>query len=147
MIWTIEDDPSPADAGVISDGVLRFGRAEAVDGNAQPIACFLRDDGGIIAGATGRTEYRRLFVNYLWVRDDLRGRGIGRNALDRIEQAAFARGAVDALIETLNDRNAALYRSTGYVPLAAIRNAVGPFTRHILLKTLKPGHPATIGPG
>jgi GNAT superfamily N-acetyltransferase len=136
MDWSIEEDFTEEDASVISEGVFRFGRAEAVGGDARAIACFLRDRNEVIAGATGRTEFRRLFVNYLWVRDELRGQGFGTEALARIEDAARQRGATDALIETLNDRNAELYRSLGYEPLAVIERAVGPFTRHILLKSL-----------
>jgi GNAT superfamily N-acetyltransferase len=137
MDWSVEEHFSERDAHVISEGVLRFGRAEAAGGDARPIGCFLRDRGEVIGGATGRTEFRRLFVNFLWVRDDLRGRGYGTGLLARIEHAARVRGAVDSLIETLSDRNAELYRSLGYQPLATIVRAVGPFTRHILLKPLE----------
>jgi len=136
MRWSVEEHFPEDDARVISEGVFRFGRAEAVGGDARPIASFLRKENQVIAGATGRTEFRRLFVNYLWVRDDLRGQGLGTEALTRIETAARQRGAVDSLIETLNDRNAQLYRSLGYTPVAVIERAVGPFTRHILLKPL-----------
>lgn len=136
MDWSVEEHFAEKDALVISEGVFRFGRAQATGGDARPIACFLRDCDVVVAGATGRTEFRRLFVNYLWVRDDLRGKGYGVGALARIEQAARRRGAVDSIIETLSDDNAALYRSLGYRPLAVIDQAVGPFTRHILLKTL-----------
>lgn len=136
MLWSIEEHADPQDVGVISNGVFRFGRSEAPDGDARPIACFLRDDWQkILAGATGRTEYGRMFINYLWVRDGLRGRGFGTETLQRIESAAIERGCRDALIETLNDRNAALYRHLGYRPLAVIERCVGPFNRHILLKT------------
>jgi len=134
--WSVEEDFADDDARVISEGVFRFGRAEAVGSEARPIASFLRDGSEVIAGAIGRTEFRRLFINYLWVRDDLRGQGLGTEALTRIEAAALQRGAVDAQIETLNDRNAKLYRSLGYQPLAVIDRAIGPFTRHILLKPL-----------
>lgn len=135
MRWQIEDAPDDQDAAVISDGVFRFGRMEAHDSDARPIACFLRSGADILAGATGRTEYQRLFVNYLWVRDDLRGRGFGSEALGRIEAAAIERGCRDALIETLSERNAVLYRRLGYAPLAVINRCVGSFNRHILLKT------------
>lgn len=121
---------------MVSAGVIEFGRAEAAGGNPEPIACFLRDGRSIIAGATGRTEFERLFVNYLWVKEELRGTGIGSAALEHIEGAACQRGARDSLFETLSDRNAALYRRCGYVEIASISRYVGPFTKYVMLKTL-----------
>jgi hypothetical protein len=135
--WAIEDDPSAADLAIVSEGVTRFGRAEAVGGNPRPIACFLRDSGKVIAGATGRTEFNRLFVSYLWVSEELRGQGLGSQALAMIEDAARARGSRDALIETLNDRNADLYQHLGYVLVASIQRYVGKFTKYVLVKDLR----------
>lgn len=120
----------------MSGGVIAAGRRAAAGGNAQPIACFLREDEKIVAGACGRTEFGRLFVDFLWVAEDLRNLGLGTEALARLEAAARERGARDALIETMSDRVAALYRRAGYREIAAIEAYVGPFTKHVLLKTL-----------
>jgi catechol 2,3-dioxygenase-like lactoylglutathione lyase family enzyme len=49
---------------------------------------------------------------------------------------AIVADGVDAIVETLNDRVAALYRRCGYEVIAALPGYVGPFTRHILLKRL-----------
>lgn len=137
-IWSIEIDAIANDLTIISDGVFTFGRGQAFDSDSQPIACFLRDGDVVIAGATGRTEYRRLFINYLWVQETVRGQGLGTETLQRIELAAVERGCQDALIETLDDRNAALYQVLGYRPVATIPRYVGRFARHILVKPLSP---------
>jgi GNAT superfamily N-acetyltransferase len=139
--WSIEDAADAADLAVLADGVLAHGRAEAAAGNARPLACFLREHGSVVAGASGRTEYGRLFVACLWVAPDRRRRGLGREALSRIEAAARARGARDALIETLSDATARFYARLGYTPLATIERFVGPFTRHVLLKRLEQAPP------
>lgn len=135
--WSVESVPSSSDLAVLSDGVIRFGRAEAKGGNARAIACFLRRKGQIVAGASGRTEFDRLFVSYLWVSEAMRGRGLGTQALLRIEAAARARGAKDSLIETLSDRTADLYRRLGYVTVATIPGYVGRFTKRIFVKDLR----------
>lgn len=135
-IWSIEESSTPGDLALISTGVIDVGRAEAIGGNPRPIACFLREGPVIVAGATGRTEFQRLFVKYLWVREDLRGSGLGRATLERIESAARVRGARDSLIETLSDRTAALYRSLGYSEMAVIPLYVGCFTKYVMVKGL-----------
>lgn len=137
-IWSIEIDAIASDLTIISNGVFTFGRSQAFDSDSQPIACFLREADIVIAGATGRTEYRRLFVNYLWVQETVRGQGLGTEALRRIEVAAAERGCQDALIETLDDGNAALYQALGYRSVATIPRYVGRFTRHIMVKLLAP---------
>lgn len=137
--WSLEEAPADEDLAVVSAGVVEFGRAEAAGGNPKSIACLLREGAFIIAGATGRTEFDRLFVSYLWVKEALRGTGIGSAALRRIEEAAYERGARDSLIETLNDEAAALYKRRGYVEIASISRYVGPFTKYVMLKKLERG--------
>jgi ribosomal protein S18 acetylase RimI-like enzyme len=134
--WSIEDAPADTDLAVVSAGIMEFARAEAVGGDPRPLACFLREGEIIIAGATGRVEFGRLFVGYLWVREELRGAGIGGAVLKRIECAAQERGARDALIETMSHKTANLYRRCGYVDMATIPRYVGSFTRYVMLKTL-----------
>lgn len=134
--WSIEDAPTDKDLAVVSAGVVKFGRAEAEGSDPRPLACFLREEGIIVAGATGRVEFGRLFVGYLWVREDLRGTGLGSSVLRRIEDAARERGARDSLIETMSDRTAHLYRRCGYVDIATIPRYVGSFTRYVMLKNL-----------
>jgi GNAT superfamily N-acetyltransferase len=134
--WHITREPDEADLRIISDGVVQYGRSLASDGNAKPIACLLRMDGEIIAGATGHTEYERLFVLYLWVTPSLRGQGLGTEALRLLEEAGRREGCRDALIETLSDRTAQLYKRLGYRELPYIASYVGPFNKHILLKEL-----------
>ena len=127
-------DLTPEDAGVVSSGVIAFGRAEAAGGNAQDISCGLYEGDRLIAGALGRTEFRRLFINYLWVDEPMRGQGIGAEVLRRLEAQALKRGCVDALVETLSDRNAELYERLGYAMMAHIHDYIPGFTRYILIK-------------
>lgn len=122
---------------LISHSVTEHGRMFASDGNAQPIACLVRRNGKIIGGAMGRTEYDRLFVNYLWVREDERLNGAGSSILIALEKAALGRDCKDALIEAVLDDVARFYLKQGYEHLAKVPNYVGSFTKHILVKSLK----------
>lgn len=134
LTWKLERDLPAKDLEVVSKGVFAHGRAQAHDGNAEPIACLVYDADRVIAGGTGRTEYQRLFISYLWVADELRGQGIARRILKELESEAARRGCKDALIETLDDTVASLYRHLGYNSLAVVKGYVGRFNRHIMLK-------------
>jgi len=135
-IWA--QDLATADAALISAGVTDYGRALAAGGQAQDISCGLYENGRLIAGALGRTEFRRLFINYLWVDEGWRGRGLVSDVLRRLEAQALKRGCVDALIETLSDRHAELYERLGYAMMAHVHDYLPGFTRYILIKVWKP---------
>lgn len=132
----ITNSPTECDESVVRDGVFDHGRRIASDGNAETLACFLRKDGEIIAGGLGRTEYRRLFITSVWVKEHLRGQGIGSEIISRMEKEAVARKCNDALIETLLEPNVILYERLGYRSVAVIPRYLGNFTRYIMLKDL-----------
>ena len=136
LTWEISREPAAMDASVVSDGVFSYGRSLAAEGNAQPLACFVREELRLIAGAVGRTEYKRLFVTSLWVSQERRGQGLGTAVLQRLEHEAVTTGCESAMIETLNDRVASLYARLGYQTLALVSGYVGPFNRHIMIKSL-----------
>jgi len=137
LIWTLGAQAPVDDLKVIAEGVFSHGRAQARDGNAEPIACLVRDGPRVVAGGTGRTEYQRLFVSHLWVAEDFRRQGLARCILQALESEAVHRGCSDALIETLDDGVAALYGRLGYRSVAVVPGYVGPFNRHILVKPLE----------
>lgn len=124
----------------VSDGVIKHGQnlSREQGGVAKPIACTVLDDEILIGGVTGRTEFHRLFISYLWVDAAWRGRKLGAELLHRLEALALARGCREALIETLDDGTADWYKRCGYRIVAHLPRYCGPWSRHTLLKTLNP---------
>ena len=142
--WEVLEHALEQDLALVSRGVIEFGRGLAVAGKAKAVACLVREGKTIIAGRTGKTEYSRLFVNYLWVTGNLRGQGLGTAVLDRLESEALIRGCTEALLETLDDRTARLYGRLGYNQVGTVARYVGPFTKYIMVKVLRP-HKETSG--
>ena len=136
--WITDDNLDSSFLQAIRNGVIDTGRdlSEPLGGNAKAIACALTEDSLLMGGATGRTEFQRLFVNFLWVDQQWRGTGLGAEALHKLEALALERGCVDSIIETLDDGVAGWYQRTGYVLIAHIPRYCGPWNRHILLKSL-----------
>jgi len=133
--WLRDAAVPAADLAAIREAVVLHGRQQAQGSDEQAIACALYDeDGALLAGAWGRTEFQRLYISYLWVREDVRGQGLGGELLRQIEAQALARGCVDALIETLLDEVAEIYEHLGYACIAHVHDFVPGFTRHTLLK-------------
>jgi GNAT superfamily N-acetyltransferase len=101
--WTVAGGAPRSDPEIIAHG-----RAQALDRNAEPISCLVGAEDRVVAGATGRTGYERLFVSYLWVSEPLRGQGCARRILAALGSEAEERGCKDFLIETLDDSEASL---------------------------------------
>jgi GNAT superfamily N-acetyltransferase len=138
--WQTSDGIYEQHLQAVSDGVIKHGQnlSREQGGVANPIACTVLEDGILIGGVTGRTEFRRLFINYLWVDSAWRGRKLGTELLHRLEALALARGCGDALIETLDDGAADWYERCGYRVVAHLPGYCGPWSRHTLLKILNP---------
>ena len=103
LTWDFPSSPPEADLSRIASEVITHGRTQAKGGNAQPIACLVREGKELVAGGCGRTEFNRLFIAYLWVSETRRRQGIGSEILRRLENQASDVGCTSALLETLNE--------------------------------------------
>jgi GNAT superfamily N-acetyltransferase len=138
--WSVQAEADADVLQAIAAAVNAHVRDQALQGDARPIACLVHDGDTLIAGGSGCTEYRRLFVHVLWVAEAYRGRGIGSRLLRELEAEALRRGCRDAIIETLDGAVADLYRRLGYRLVAHLPAYLGSCDRHILLKScLRPG--------
>lgn len=137
--------PDEADLQRVRDEVVAHGRALAKCGESEPLAVFARKVDRLVGGVTGRMELKRLFVGYIWVDERWRQGGLASGLLTRIEAAAQRHGCIDAIVESLLDNVAAMFRAKGYVTVGMIPDYVPGFTRHILLKDFgadRTGHKA-----
>jgi len=81
----------------------------------KPLAVKIaNDDGGIIAGAAGRTFGDWFLLDTLWVSESLRGKNIGTQLLTSIEKAAINRGCKKSLLDTLHFQAMPFYQQFGY---------------------------------
>lgn len=132
--WRRDEDVPAGDLEAVRQGVIVHGVQQMQGSDARAIACALYEDGQLIAGAWGRTECQRLYLEHLWVLAARRGQGLGGACLRQIEAQALARGCVDALIETVQDDAAAMFEQMGYACIAHLHDYLPGFTRHTLLK-------------
>ena len=68
-----------------------------------PVGVFLEDETGQkLAGLTGETFGNWLCIQYLFVREQLRGQGIGSKLLEAAEEEARRRGCKYAFVDTFS---------------------------------------------
>jgi GNAT superfamily N-acetyltransferase len=135
----VEDGPSREDVAFVGRSLYEFNRARAGEDHHRLLGVFLRDgDGAIVAGLTGATFWSWLVVDLLWVREELRGQGIGGRLLEAAEREAIRRGCTGAFLDTLDFQAPDFYRKHGYEVFGELPGLPPGHVRYYLAKRLDP---------
>ena len=102
-----------------------------------PVGVFLEDETGQkLAGLTGETFGNWLCIQYLFVREQLRGRRIGSNLLEAAEAEAEKRGCKYAFVDTFSFQTPAFYKNRGYREVFTLEEYPYTGKRHYYIKNL-----------
>lgn len=137
--------PSASDREAILTGLLAFIRTEAgVVGT--PLAVLVRGEAGsVIGGLTGRTSAAWLFVELLWLPEELRGTGLGMRVMMAAEAEAVRRGCMGAHLDTYDFQAPGFYRKLGYEVFGSIEDHPPGHTRFWMQKRFAdPGADAAV---
>ena len=81
----------------------------------QELAVFVRAAGEqLVGGLTAITYWGWLYVDDLWLHERLRGRGLGRELMRQVEEAARQRGCKYAYLKTFDFQARGFYEKLGY---------------------------------
>lgn len=113
-----EDDPDPRDLAFLEDHMAQAAIEAAGVGDETEFAALVRQDGAIVAGASGAIWGGGCQVHVVWVDSALRNTGIGRALMAEVESEARLRGCrlvmgltYDVLVDGFYDRLG--YRTIG----------------------------------
>lgn len=82
---------------------------------ASPLVVFARDPADrIVGGAAGKTAWSWFHLEVMWVDEDWRGRGLGRELLQRAEDEARSRGCVAIWTDSFDFQAPGFYEALGY---------------------------------
>jgi ribosomal protein S18 acetylase RimI-like enzyme len=100
-----------------------------------PANFFLRDTadaicGGVLAYVWGK----RLHVDFLWLRDDLRGSGWGKRMLEAAHEAGREKGAEAAFLDTFDWQARPFYEHLGYAVVGEVDGVPEGHKRFYMLK-------------
>ena len=133
----IEAHPEQRDLDFVNDQIDAFNIAVTRIDDWRAMAIFVRDDAGqIAAGLTGGTWAGYLEIKSLWVREDRRGAGLGRQLLLAAEQEARARGCSQVLLDTHDFQAPEFYKKSGYSVFGIFAGIGGRYNRYYLRKQL-----------
>jgi GNAT superfamily N-acetyltransferase len=121
----------------IGGGLTDFNTRQAGDDKGKNLCFVLQTpEWKIVGGVIGATYWDWLYINLMWVREDLRGRGFGRQLLEKAETEARQRGAKRAYLDTFSFQAPAFYKKLGYEEFGRLEDFPAGHTRYFLVKTL-----------
>jgi GNAT superfamily N-acetyltransferase len=101
--------------GIIGRSLDSYNKQQAGDEHAQRIGFVVQAEGGEIAGGVIAALYWDwLYIDLMWVKDELRGRGFGHRLLDSVEEEALKRGARHVYLDTFSFQAPEFYKQHGY---------------------------------
>ncbi len=135
--WEAADDPAAADIAAVDEGLDAFNRRAADLDAVRRAACFARDEAGrVVAGAVGRTWGTASELQQIWVREDLRGRGIGARLVRSFEDLVRNRGCRLLYLDTFTFQAPDFYRKLGFEVACEFAGFPGGASKFILKKAL-----------
>jgi GNAT superfamily N-acetyltransferase len=134
---TVEEAPSQGDVDALAQGLTDHALPHTRVPGFLPIAVFLRDEHGNLAGGVwGYINWNWLFVGLFWVSDAIRGNGYGRQLMTALEEAARARGCQYAHLDTFSYQARPFYESLGYEVFGTLDDYPPGQQRFFMKKTL-----------
>lgn len=109
------ENPEQIVWGIIGQGVHGFNLEKAGDTGFERLCFVLQSpDDTIAGGIIGEINWGWLYVDLLWVKDELRGLGHGHRLLTSLEEEGRQRGATNAYLDTFSFQAPGFYEKHGY---------------------------------
>jgi Predicted acetyltransferase len=141
MPITITSEPNAAseDVEAVRAGLLAFNESFVGPAHSGAVQLFVRDDSGrVVGGLLGGWRWGWLYIDKLWVREDLRGSGIGSRLLRHAEEEARAAGCTMAVLDTFAFQARPFYEKHGYYVYAELVDFPPGYGQYFLRKELTP---------
>ncbi len=97
----------------------------------------IEENGEIVAGISAGAVCDTLEVDFLYVEEAYRGRGLGRELLRAVEEAARRDGLSRVLLNTYSFQAPGFYLALGYAEAARLSPCFGGYSQHFFVKDLR----------
>ena len=122
---------------IIGDLIRSYNRSKREVSESEPLNLYVEDEHGeIMAGLVAETFGNWLEIEYLFVKEDLRGQGIGSQLLQRAESEAKKRNCRFAFVNTYQFQAPAFYQKHGYKEVFTLKDYPYTGQRHYYQKDL-----------
>ena len=121
----------------IGNLIRSYNRSKREAAESEPLNLYIEDEQGeLMAGLVAETFGNWLEIEYLFVKEDLRGQGIGSQLLQQAESEAKKRNCRFAFVNTYQFQAPAFYQKHGYQEVFTLKDYPCTGQRHYYQKDL-----------
>lgn len=121
----------------IGNLIRSYNRSKREKAESEPLNIYVEDDSGeLMAGLVAETFGNWLEIEYLFVKEDLRGQGIGTQLLQQAESEAKKRNCRYVFVNTYQFQAPAFYQKHGYQEVFTLKDYPCTGQRHYYQKDL-----------
>ena len=121
----------------IGNLIRSYNRSKREAAECEPLNLYVEDEQGqLLAGLVAETFGNWLEIEYLFVKEDLRGQGIGSQLLQRAESEAKKRNCRYVFVNTYQFQAPSFYQKHGYQEVFILKDYPCTGQRHYYQKDL-----------
>ena len=121
----------------IGDLIRSYNRSNREAAESEPLNIYVEDDSGeLMAGLVAETFGNWLEIEYLFVKEEFRGQGIGSQLLQQAESEAKKRNCRFAFVNTYQFQAPSFYQKHGYQEVFTLKDYPCTGQRHYYQKDL-----------
>lgn len=112
---TYESNPAPESIQLLNDEIFKLAKFKKNMKALDFFAFFIRDElGKIVGGCAGDNMYGALFVGQLWVKEELRNKGLGTQLMQKAEALAKDSNCHFIAVNTFDWEALDFYKKLGF---------------------------------
>ena len=121
----------------IGDLIRSYNRSKREAAESEPLNLYVEDDSGqVMAGLVAETFGNWLEIEYLFVKEEFRGQGIGSQLLQQAESEAKKKNCRFAFVNTYQFQAPSFYQKHGYKEVFTLKDYPYTGQRHYYQKEL-----------
>jgi ribosomal protein S18 acetylase RimI-like enzyme len=133
----LEQEPTPGDMDVIFNGLQEYNSSRANITLHYIVLTVRGAQENVIGGLVGNTFLGWLYVQALWIPENLRKAGIGSSLVKKAEHEAARRGCGNVWLDTFSFQALPFYKKLGYTVFAELPDYPPGETRYFLTRSLR----------
>lgn len=116
-------------------GLVSYNESKIGPENYVDLNILVRDgENNVVGGLLGYTHLNWLFINLMWLAEDVRGQHIGRRVLQMAEAEAIKRGCSHCHLDTFDFQAREFYEACGYSVFGCLDDYPSGHKRYFLQK-------------
>lgn len=118
----VDHNPSQSDNEVVKEGLIRSYEAQFGERDKE-LSIFLKSDSGkVFGGIQAMFDSEAIYIEALWIEENLRKQGYGKKLLAAAEREAIENGCRFSLVDTWDFQAEEFYLKNGYEKIGELKN-------------------------